>query len=656
MTGLVKTLALEAPELFCRTLDLTPELSDDEVGTAFAEEIADTALNVYEVARTRTGRRTPDLVGEPTRLVDTPAETPDAPLGEDDLLLVTGGARGITAWCVTALARRAPCGYLLLGRSPLAAEPDWAAGLEGDDALTAALTDRLRAAGEDPGQPSTGARVAREVREISAARDIRTTLAALHAAGVEADYIAADLADAQSVRTAVSPHAHRVTGVVHAAGVLADQFLADKRPEDVQRVVSVKLTGLGHVLDVLDPDRLRRLVVFTSVSGIYGNMRQADYAMANEALSRFACAWKARHGACRVTALAWGPWAGGMANAGVQKLFMEYGVPLLTRETGAGYFTEQMITPRGAGLVTVIGPLEPFYQRRDQFPAGGAVVERRLASLATERLLAEHSIHGWPVLPMTGAVGWCVHTLEGLHGGQQVRECRDFQIKKGLVFDGSEADRFVLTARAAGDEPRLLSVAVHSEKEEAAEPTLRFTGVFLLGDEPPRASPLDLPGCPLPEFDPQTHEAYRDFLFHGPLLRGLGPVVDEEPGRLVLLARMADLAFAKGAFSGAEYSAALSDLLLQAAALLGRQRFGALCLPVAVARIEFFGPLPTGTPFLLIAEAVKESPLHLVCTVTACTVDGQPLQRWNDITMLLTSRELAEGGFFVPAKRGAQHG
>ncbi|MGO4430988.1 KR domain-containing protein, partial [Streptomyces sp. MCAF7] len=121
-----------------------------------------------------------------------------------------------------------------------------------------------------------------------------------------------------------------------------DQFLADKDAEGVGRVVGTKLTGLGNVLDALDAERLRHLVVFTSVSGIYGNLRQADYALANEALSRFVCAWKARRPDRHATALAWGPWAGGMATPGVQKLFVQHGVPLLARDTGTGYFTEQM--------------------------------------------------------------------------------------------------------------------------------------------------------------------------------------------------------------------------------------------------------------------------------------------------------------------------
>ncbi|MGI5341107.1 beta-ketoacyl synthase N-terminal-like domain-containing protein [Streptomyces sp. CA-181903] len=57
--GLVKTVALEEPTLFCRALDFAPDLSDTDVAAAFTAEIADLATDVAEVGRDATGRRTP---------------------------------------------------------------------------------------------------------------------------------------------------------------------------------------------------------------------------------------------------------------------------------------------------------------------------------------------------------------------------------------------------------------------------------------------------------------------------------------------------------------------------------------------------------------------------------------------------------------------
>jgi NAD(P)-dependent dehydrogenase (short-subunit alcohol dehydrogenase family) len=605
--GLVKAFALEALDLYCRALDFAPELPTKELGDRFATELTDAATDLREVGHDGAGRRTPCLLEAPARLVRLPEDVATAELDKDDLLVVTGGARGITSWCVRALAEQTRCGYLLIGRTPLTGEKS----------------------------------------ESAQCREIRATLEELRAAGVDVEYLAADIGDAEAVRTALAPYADRVTGVVHGAGVLADQFLADKDADDIARVMSAKLTGLDNVLTVLDPQRLRHLVVFTSVSGVHGNARQTDYATANEALNRFACAWKARHPQCRVGALAWGPWTGGMATPAVQEMFIQHGVPLLTRQTGTGFFTEQMSPKHAEDLVTVIGPVEPVYRRRDPLPAGGAVVERHLAGLDEQPLLDHHRIHGTPVLPITGAVGWCVRVLEGARGGQPVVECHDFRVSKGLLFNGSQRDRFLLTAQPGEGAASPVTVAIHSEDDDGRR-TPRYQGRFTLAAEAPRASRLDLPPVEVPPFDPQTHEAYRDFLFHGPALRGLGPVLKEEDGRMVIAARMADPAFALGAFSGALYSAGLADVLLQSAALVGRQHFGELCLPMAAARIELFEPLPDDSPFLMIAESVRESPFHLLVTATACTPDGRVLQRWNEITMVVVSPELTKRVGFLP--------
>jgi malonyl CoA-acyl carrier protein transacylase len=625
--GLVKALGLEVLDLYCRALDFAPELPPDQVGEHFAAELSDAATDLREVGHDATGRRTLDLLDAPARTVDVPDGTATAELGDSDLLLVTGGARGITSWCVTALADSAPCGYLLLGRTPLAADP----GQDGEG-----------------GQPGAAGGV------DTASREIRATLEELRACGVQAEYVSADVGDPEAVRAALAPHVSRITGVVHGAGVLSDKFLADKTAADVAGVLSAKLTGLDNVLAVLDPRRLRHLVLFTSVSGIHGNARQSDYALANESLGRFACAWKARHPQVRVAALAFGPWTGGMATPAVQEMFLQHGVPLLTREAGTGYFVEQLGPNHADDLVTVIGPVEPVYRRRDALPADGVVIERRMADLAAEPVLDHHRIQGTPVLPITAAVGWCLHTVERARGGQPVVECLDFRVTKGLVFDGSQDDRYRLTLRPAAEGAgSRVEVVVHSQ-DAAGQRTARYEGRLALAAEPPRAPRLELPEYEIPPFDPQDHEAYRNFLFHGPTLRGLGPVLQERDGRLVIAARMPDPAFRLGAFSGTLYSSALADLLLQASALVGRQRFGEVCLPMAVARVELFEPLPGDTPFLMIAEVVSESPVHIKATTTACLPDGRVLQRWNEITLVVITPDLAEKIAFVP--RGASRG
>ncbi|WP_438490158.1 SDR family NAD(P)-dependent oxidoreductase [Streptomyces sp. S186] len=661
LSGLVKTVALEETSLFCRALDFAPGLSARSVGDAFLAEITDIATDLREVARDGTHRRTPFLSQTPSPPPEylppslpaprkaEPADAREAgataTLTEDDLLLVTGGASGITAWCMAALAREHRCGYLLLGRTPLTGEPDWAAGADSVEDLRTVLQARAREAGEDPDDPATLTGIAERADRLLQQRRIRRALDELRAQGVQAEYVAADVLDAQALAQALAPYAPRITGVVHGAGVLGDKPLAEMTAESIAPVVDTKLRGIHHVLNALDVDRLRHLVLFSSVSGLWGNLRQADYALASEALTRFGCAFQAAHPRCRVVPIDWGPWAGGMA-AHVQQLYKEAGVPVLTREAGCAYFLALMSgRDRDAAGVTVAGPLGPPYRRVDQLPPEGLTAYRMLTGLGGEPVLRDHRIGDVPVMPMTAAAGWALHTVERAHGGSQpVVEFRDFRIARGIFFPEGHPERYriqLVPDPEAG--PDTVRATVHDAT--TADEQLHYTGFFRRAERPPEAPRVQL----LPyEVTEDLHPGYDDGrLFHGPTLAGLRNSRVDESDRLIVSARMPDPSLGKGAFGGRLYSPALADLLLQAALLdlLRQDGDGLLPLPVGVERVELFSPLPDDEPFVIISAVdSRDNPLFATGTLTACAPDGRIHQRWSGVRALWIEPETAVRG------------
>ncbi|MEU3500045.1 SDR family NAD(P)-dependent oxidoreductase [Streptomyces hundungensis] len=630
--GLVKAVGVEEPELFCRAVDVAPELDPAAAAARFVTETTD-ASRVSEVAWD--GTRRACLAVTPA-LAEPPSPEVDAAPKATDLLVVTGGARGITAWCCTALAAERTAGFVLLGRTALTEMPAWADGHDDPAALTTACRAHAAAAGRDVDSPEVCDAVDAEVNLVRQQSEIRATLAALRAQGAEATYVAADVADPSAVVAALTPYADRVTGVIHGAGVLADKPLSLKTPQDVARVVDTKLTGLLNVLAALPAENLRHLVVFTSVSGIYGNGRQTDYAMANEALNRFACAWQTSHPSCEVSAMAWGPWQGGMASDEAQALFTQLGIELLTREQGCAYFSEELAAGSSSGTVSVLGPMRSVF-RAPALPSGGITVLRDLDGLAKEPVLVDHSIDGLPVLPMTAAIGWGVNVTERLRVGRPVTEVRDFQVRKGLVLDGSQPPRAQVVVQLGDDPATELRLAFHDDGVRTPLP--RYEGVFRTAEKEAAPTGLRLPAVPSQEAG--THPAYRDgFLFHGPLLQGLGAVLAQDDAHLTIAAQLSDPHLAHGAYEGRLYSPALADLLLQAAALLGRRVCGHRCLPVAVERIELFAPLPDDEPFVIVVELLEREPLELTCTVTACHPQGDVLQRWHAVKGIVAAPQL----------------
>jgi NAD(P)-dependent dehydrogenase (short-subunit alcohol dehydrogenase family) len=302
MAGLVRTLAREVPGILVRAVDLDPK----EAPTRLAEYLLAEFLtpDAPVVVGYRHGiRATPQVV--PAQLASTGVGVPA--LGRDSVVLLTGGACGITARVALALARATGCGIELIGRTAVPATPE--------DPATAALdASRLRRAAGDAGRYRPGEIEARAAR-LRAERDVRATVAALTGTASYVRYHAVDVRDTDALRqvvAAIYADRGRIDGVVHgagagtAAGVVEDTLLRDKTPESFDRVFATKVQGARTLVDALRPD-LGFFVVFGSVSGVFGNRGQIDYSAANDALDTCAHAWARRfHG--RVVSLDWGPW------------------------------------------------------------------------------------------------------------------------------------------------------------------------------------------------------------------------------------------------------------------------------------------------------------------------------------------------------------
>src|SRR5205807_2166970 len=133
-----------------------------------------------------------------------------------------------------------------------------------------------------------------------------------------------------------------VTAVVHGAGVLADRRIEDLTGEQFDLVYSTKVDGLRNLLDLLAHEDLKALVLFSSTTARFGRTGQLAYAAANEVLNKTAQVEARRRSGCRVVALNWGPWDGGMVTAGLRKLFESEGVGLIPLSDGAAFMVQEL--------------------------------------------------------------------------------------------------------------------------------------------------------------------------------------------------------------------------------------------------------------------------------------------------------------------------
>src|SRR5205085_7639700 len=118
-----------------------------------------------EVGLSSAGRVALELVAQPL-----PAGGA-LPLAPGDLVVLSGGARGVTAEVAVALAEACRPTLVLLGRSPEPQdEPDWLAPLTGE----AEIKRELSARANGNASPKF---VGEQYRQITAQRELRATLA-----------------------------------------------------------------------------------------------------------------------------------------------------------------------------------------------------------------------------------------------------------------------------------------------------------------------------------------------------------------------------------------------------------------------------------------------------------------------------------------------
>ena len=264
---------------------------------------------------------------------DGAAEASAIGLDRDSVVLLVGGAKGITARFAATLASASRCRIELVGRTTLPAEDEPAAIAAAAD--PAALRTALIAGGL-----RVPAEIEREIGRVLAVREVRDTVRRLTELGSRVRYHSVDMRDVEAVHRAVKEiHTEhgRLDGVVYAAGVIEDKLIAEKSAESFGRVYSTKVDGAKTVLEAVDglPNGPRFAVFFGSIAAVLGNRGQSDYAAANDALEALG-----RRCSYRGLTVHWGPWAptgvnNGMVTPELMRSYAKRGIKLIDPEEGA---------------------------------------------------------------------------------------------------------------------------------------------------------------------------------------------------------------------------------------------------------------------------------------------------------------------------------
>jgi malonyl CoA-acyl carrier protein transacylase/NAD(P)-dependent dehydrogenase (short-subunit alcohol dehydrogenase family) len=358
LAAFAKTAGREWPAVECKAIDLDAVFDVPEgAARLIVEEFLKRGPD--EVGINRHGRTVIDLdASMPSAL----ARRRGMDLGRGDLVVISGGGRGITAEVALAIASAFQPRLVILGRSPAPGpEEEWLAAIHDEPSLKRALTARAN-------RRLTPQELNQESRRLFAEREVRRNLERISSTGSPVIYQSVDVRDRDALRSALTRIRHQhgpVRGLVHGAGVLADRRIVDQTDAQFDLVYETKALGLEHLFEAIDPESLTLLVLFSSSSARFGRAGQVAYAAANEFLNKWAEQQASRLPSCRVISFNWGPWAGGMVTDALKPLFEQEGHSLIPLEAGAKLVVDES-RQAGARPVEVVVAAEP---RRADAPA-----------------------------------------------------------------------------------------------------------------------------------------------------------------------------------------------------------------------------------------------------------------------------------------------
>ncbi|MDN3354735.1 type I polyketide synthase [Actinomadura sp. DC4] len=475
-SGLVKTLRQEAPHL--RVTLVQVPVAAEAVGWIVDEVAATTGFTEahYDTAGVR---RVPTLRAMPVE----PARR-EQPLDGSDVLLVTGGGKGITAECALAVATDSGARLALLGRS----DP------ETDEELAANLA---RMAGQ----------------------------------GATVRYFRADVTRADQVDRAVAEITEElgpVTAVLHGAGFNEPAALTGLDAAAFRRTLAPKIDGLRAVLAAIEPDRLRLLVTFGSIIGRAGLRGEGHYATANDWLAELTREVAGRHPGCRSLCMEWSVWSGvgmgerlsvveGLSRDGITAIHPDQGVQIMRRLVADPDAPTVIVISGRTGSIDTVRhdlpalPLLRFVGRSLIRYHGVELVTEVALNAGTDPYLADHLLDGNLLFPAVFGMEAMAQVAGAATGRSAVPVIEDAEFLRPIVVppDGETVIR--VAAVVTGDDT--VEVAIRSaETGFAAEhfrARLRFDGA-----QAPDGPPDQVSGLPVVPLDPAA-DLYGSVLFQG---------------------------------------------------------------------------------------------------------------------------------------------
>ena len=568
--GFARALHLESQALQVRIIDLADQLSHFLATDFITNEVAAEGM-FRDAAFDRLGRRyeTRHRLMQPAGDVPVPL-----PLDSNDVVLVTGGARGITAECALAMAAKTGAKFALAGSSPHPSE-------------------------------STGA----------AAEEIATTIQRFNALPGQCEYFSCDLSDEDAVRQLivdVEAKLGPITGIVHGAGRNTPKMASVPSGEEVLTEVSPKVIGAANLLEALGDRELRCVVGMTSIIGVTGIPGNAWYAFSNETLDLLLRQYQVQHPNTLVRSVSYSAWSevGMGAKGNVEAALRRMGVGLISPAEGVARFVHalehdledpQMIVTGALGEIDTWRPSgndkratdARFVDELTSHEPGVSVTTRVKLTHAQDPYLLDHVYEGTCLFPAVFGMEAMAQAASYLMpDGSTVVRIQNVELTRPIIV-GPEGDvELEIHANAMEMNPNgetVVAVGIRTERTQFQFD--HFAAEVVFGNLSVGSREQEVIGDPL-DIDPQK-DLYTGILFQGPRFQRWGDTYHLEEGKIIFEAMYSNATVQGEEVFGPDIQSNplltgdpfFRDVLLQSVQAVIPQKIG---LPLSIEKIELF--------------------------------------------------------------------
>ncbi len=584
--ALAKTMQQEFPNASVKAIDIDTK---DQTKEDIAERIFQEIIAGGPQLEVGLGEQRITIATRPEN-----ASTQDTlPIDNQSTIIVSGGARGVTAACLLELAKYAQPKLVLLGRTQLIDEkPEWQNVTD-----KAQLLQLIRTEAQQAGEKITPKELNQRATKILTCREIRTNIAALETAGCQVHYAGVDIQNKKALTKLLQTIRQQygsITGIVHGAGVLADKRIADKTAEQFEFVFTTKIIGLENLLELTATDPLRFMVLFSSVAARFGNIGQCDYAMANEILNKVAQQQQLQRGnKCLVKSINWGPWEGGLVTPALSEQFKLRGIPLLPQDLGAQYFVNELRQKNYTDVEIVIGS-----------PIENATVKTTAATYPITinakqyPYLNSHTIDNNIVVPACLAQEILLQTAQSILPNQFVSGCRNLTVLKGIQLPDftSQDSKFQIQTKPLYEQNDELLLDI---KLVNAKQIPHYSGTIVITDKANISVTETLQPITNIQPWPEANIYQPQQLFHGPDFQAITNIEAGDNGMLVTI--QADKMLSWSAQHDWISNVLMLDCAMQAIILWTRRQTSKIALPAAIGEYKQYpvNQFPTTVKLLL---------------------------------------------------------